>query len=245
MQDEREKVSELIKSGKYYDEALKWYNSRYTTPKSQLVTMSIFAMVAVFAFFVSVTTTISIFPLTDEESYYVERELKFTEAMKVSRIGKDGENATISYLKFMLGEYVKSREEYNPANINRNFNFIIELSDEKIFMDYLAIADQNKNPNHPVWQYGSRAIKEIFVTKISLTDIDPKLKNYQEDAEYTAKVSFVSSLLFSDNLEQKEKSEATVKFRFSPIDIDQETNEIKQLPKLLVTDYKTNKLENL
>jgi type IV secretory pathway component VirB8 len=214
-------------------------------PKSQLVSMSIFAAVVFFAFIISTITTISIFPLTKEQSFMVHRELDFDEGMTVKRIGKDDENATISYLKYLLGEYVQAREEYNPANIERNFNFVIELSDDKIFMDYLAVADQNKNPNHPVWQYGSRAIKEIFVTKTELAGIEPKLENYNQDTEYTAKINFISSLLFIDNLEQQEKMQADVKFKFEPIIIDQKTSEIKQLPKLVITDYKTMKLENL
>ena len=87
MQDEREKAVELLKNGKYYDEALKWYNSRYITPKSQLVIMTVFAFVALLAFFISVATTISIFPLSSRESFLIERELKFNEGIVISEIG--------------------------------------------------------------------------------------------------------------------------------------------------------------
>ena len=78
-----------------------------------------------------------------------------------------------------------------------------------------------------------------------MTDLDAKLKNYVADKVYTANINFVSSLLFVDNLQTQEKFQAEIKFQFEPIIIDQKTGKIKQLPKLVITDYKTKKLENL
>lgn len=242
MQDEREKATELLKSGEYYSEALKWYNSRYITPKSQLTAMSVFAILAIFCFFVSIVATVGIFPLSDEQSFFVNRPLEFDEGIVINEIGDKTQDPSISYLKYMLSNYVSSREEYNPANIERNFNFVIELSSDAIFLDYLTIADQNQNPNHPVWQYGSQAIREIFISRASIVDLQPQLENYNKDTEYTAKVTFVSSLLFVDNLQTQEKHEADIKFTFNPIILDQESGEIKQLPNMVVTDYKTRKL---
>jgi len=242
MQDEREKVVELIKTGKYYDEALKWYNSRYIMPKTQLATVAIFGAIAIFLFFVSLITTIGIFPLQHEETFSIDRELKINEGMIVKDIGEKKENASYAYLKYMLAEYVKSREEYYPNRSERDYKFVIEISSDPVFIDYMTLADKNTNPNHPVWLYGTQAIREIFPSKTDISELMPDLKNYVADKEYIANISFVSSLLFIDNLQTQEKFEATVKFKFEPIAIDQKTAEIKQLPKLTITDYKTKKL---
>ncbi len=242
MQDEREKASELMKSGKYYDEALKWYNSRYITPKSQLAIIAFLSLLAMLTVIVSISTTLSIFPLSKKEGLSIHRTFDFNEHLALNEIGKKGQNASISYLEFMLGKYVEAREEYDPRKIDSNFNFVIELSDDQIFVDYLAIADPNQNPNHPVWQYGSRAIKDIAVTKKSLKGLHPQLQNHDTAKEYSASIKFQSTLFFSDNAQANEKLVADIKFIFTPIEVNQETNEIKELPKVVVTDYKTRKL---
>jgi type IV secretory pathway component VirB8 len=242
MQDEREKVTELLKSGKYYDEAIKWYNSRYVMAKTQVASMALCALIALTFFIVSFVSTVSIFPLSYSETFDVNRQVALTEGMTVRPIGDRREDPSVAYLKYMLKQYVRSREEYNPSKTDRNFNFVIDLSSDSIFVDYLALADKTQNPNHPVWQYGSQAIKEIFVNDINLIDLDPKLKNFDPNKQYKANIKFVSSLLFVDNLQTQEKYEAEVTFKFDPIILNQQTNEIKQLPKLLITDYKTKKL---
>jgi type IV secretion system protein VirB8 len=242
MNDEREKATELLKSGKYYHEAMKWYNFRYIMPKTQVACMAVCAIIALAFFMVSLISTINIFPLSYSQTFDVNRQISMTEGMTVRPIGDKKEDPSFAYLKYMLNQYVKAREEYNPSKVDRNFNFVIELSDEIIFMDYLALSDKTQNPNHPVWQYGSQAIKEIFVTKTSLIDIDPKLKNFDPNKQHKATINFVSSLLFVDNLQTQEKNQANITFKLQPIILDQVTNEIKQLPKLVVTDYKTKRL---
>ena len=243
MQDEREKAVELLKSGKYYDEALKWYASRYIMPKTQLATMVVFAAIALYFLFISIVSTIYILPLSRTETFMLNRQLKNSEAIVIRQIGNKQEDASVSYLKYMLAEYVKSREEYNPNRTDRNFNFVVEVSSDDIFMDYLNLSDKNKNPNHPERLYANQAIKEIFVTATSVPGIHPKLKNFVADQEYIANISFMSSLLFVDNTQEKQgEFEATIKFRFEPVDVDQESDEIKELPKLVITDYKTKKL---
>lgn len=245
MDEEREKATELLKSGKYYAEALKWYNARYTTPKTQLACAVVFAAIAIVFLFTSMVTTISILPLTYKEEFDLYREITPTESVELKEIGEKGENSTRVWLKYMLSEYVKAREEYDPNHVERNFNFVASLSSDEKFMDYMILADQNQNPNHPIWLYGSQAIKDIFISKTVFNDLDRKLKNFEANKEYSVTINFISSLLFVDNMQTQERHQAEIKFIFQPIILDQKTNKIKQLPSLVVTDYKTKKLDNL
>lgn len=244
MQDEREKAKELLKNGEYYGEALKWYNSRYITPRSQLAIFSLFMFAGVISLLVSLVTTIGVFPLSDKQSFVIARELKFNEGITVAQIGKTKDNPNSAFINLMLDKYVVAREEYIPSNVDYNFNFIIEQTSEDIFMDYLEIADKNQNPNHPVWQYGSQAVRNIQVTRISLAGVNNNsdFAQKEEGAVYNSTVNFVSSLLFIDNIQKQQKYEADISFKYTPIIIDQDTAEIKQLPKIVITDYKSRKL---
>lgn len=242
MEDEREKATELLKSGRYYDEAMKWYKSRYIFPKTQIAYLLILASASVVFTLVSISGTLSIFPLKDRSEIIVKRPLRPNERMAVKPIGNPREEASIGYLKFMLKEYVIAREEYNPKKLDRDFSFVVETSSDEIFTEYLAIADQNQNPNHPVWQYGTQVIKDISVTKIEIPELDSQLETYVADKEYTAIVSYTSALVFADNLEQKQKMQSELKFKFRKITVDQNTNSIKELPKLQITSYKTKQL---
>lgn len=242
MEEEREKATELIKSGRYYDEALRWYSSRYIFPKTQVAYLAVLACVAIFMLFTSLTTTMGLLPLESSTNIVIQRPTRIDEAMALKSIGEPREEATIGYLKFLLSEYVRAREEYSPQRLERDFNFVVELSNDEIFMNYLAIADQSQNPDHPVWKYGSQVIKNAYIRKIQILGLDKKLETFEANKQYQAIIDFDSSLIFEDNLEQKQKMQAEISFKFEKIIVDQNTNAIKQLPKLQITAYKTKQL---
>ena len=241
MENREKLVSEKVRSGEYYSDALNWYNSKFVRPKTDFVHISILAGLCVFLFFVSLVTFSSIFPITSSEPFIVSESLDLDESISISEIGIDDKNPTTGVLSFLLKEYVKSREEYIEDSSSRNFLFVSGLSSEKIFDEVLEERDPN-NPNNPALLYGKQATIEIDVQKAVLPIFPKSGMQLDFEKEYKAKVNYRSSLIFVSGDIESKKMQADITFKYKEILVDQENHEIKQLPELVVTGYKTKQL---
>lgn len=238
MEENKKITSDLFEHNAYYKESLKWYNAIFVEPKTQLVMSAGFCLLALSAFVICLIGTLSILPLTEKIGMELPRPFNTQERITLASVGNSHEEASISYVRYLIGQYTRAREEYIPSKIEQNFYFVVENSSEDEFYEYQTIADPEKNPNHPVWQYGSQTTKRITPKKVTIKDLEEDLSDYDTNKEYTALVNFVSNIEFADGQKKDSKEKAEVKFKFMPIIVDQDTAKITQLPKLIITDYK-------
>ena len=241
MDDHQQLTNEKVKSGEYYKDALEWYNSRFVRPKTELVHSLIIAATCLFLFFVTLLTFLSIFPLETKEKLILSAELQGNEIVTTKSLDFDKKNPTIGIIHYTLREYVKSREEYIEERINRNFRYVTEVSDENVFDEYIQQTDLS-NPNNPILLYGKQAKIEVEVARVQLPKLPPLEKQVDPNKEYKAKIRYILNLLFLDNDGESRKMQADITFKYKELKIDQETHEIKQLPEIIITGYKTRQL---
>lgn len=241
MKKEEEIIAEMLASGEYYQEGLKWYNSRYIRPKTQLVHMSIFAFIALGFFLITLVTFSRIFPLTDHVGFTIERNFDKKEVLRIKSIGNAEKNATLGVLNFYISEYVKSREEFIEDNINRNFKFVTEISNDAVFDEFMYETDIS-NPENPIYTLGRQVQRKIKVLGLKLPPLPIEGMQINSDIIYNAQVKYLETLVYLDGTEEFNERLANVSFKYKEIIVDQQTHDIKQLPEVVITDYKTREL---
>jgi type IV secretory pathway component VirB8 len=149
------------------------------------------------------------------------------------------DSATSAYIKYMLQEFVVSYEEYRESKIDRNQQFVIQNAVENISTEYL-LANDKSNPDAPIVKYGKQATEFIYVDPNTI-NFAKKIKETMKEGERDGQATliFVSALAFSDSTRRDNNFEANIKFKYKELIVDQVTHEIKQLPQIIITDYKT------
>ncbi|PIR31944.1 MAG: hypothetical protein COV36_06130 [Alphaproteobacteria bacterium CG11_big_fil_rev_8_21_14_0_20_44_7] len=242
MDEEKKIVAEMIESGTYYDEALSWYNSIHVRPRTQIAQLIILLLLSLTFLGIAGIAFFKIFPIDKEVGFVIERPYSPEEDISIKELSKHGGAATEGVVKYYLTEYIKSREEYNDERLDRNFRFVTDLSDDKVFEQFLTESDMRQNPNHPVLLYGKNARKKIFIDKVNLIDLPKEGTQIDTNKEYRAIINYSVSLIFIDNTQQITSHQADISFKYKEIIVDQNTHEIKQLPELIITDYKTKEI---
>lgn len=236
--DNKKLITEKIDSGEYFKEGLSWYNSRFIKPQTEFIQMSICAVVAVFIFLTGAYAFSELFPLSRGAAIILPSNLTADQDMRVSRMMDERDSPTQAYVKFMLMEFTKAHEEYRVENLDKNQQFVIQNAVESISSEYIILNDRS-NPDSPIVKYGKSAVLAVYVDPDSIVLVTPiidDMKFGQKDC--SVKLQFSSTLYFNDS-NRTTSYEADIKFKYKELIIDQVTHEIKQLPQIIITDYKT------
>lgn len=236
-EEEKRLVAEKVNSGSYFAEGVNWYNSRFIKPQTEFIQSTVLALIAVAIFTTGFYAFIQLFPLKQGSAILLSEEIQAHENVSVNKIMGDRETPTQAYIKFMLQEFVKTFEEYRVEKIERNQQFILQIAAENLSAEYI-LANDRSNPDAPIVKYGNQGLKAVYVDPDTITLSKEITETAQtKTQEATAKLGFVATLLLNNN-QQSTTYEADIKFQYKEMIIDQKTHEIKQLPQIIITDYK-------
>jgi type IV secretory pathway component VirB8 len=204
--------------------------------------MLIICAMALSAFGIGIASFAKIFPLSPEVPMAIYRPLEVEDFISLKHMGeKRSSNVNQSFAKFFLGEYVKSREEYQEKKLDRNFNFVATLSSPEVF-DNFSAETSLENPNNPKLVYGNKA--EIYIDIYRTTLVNEANIKAPEDSNDLSKAIVIYSaiVVFDDGTQQVTNHQADISFQYKQIIVDQKDNSITQKPELVVTSYKTKSL---
>lgn len=242
MNKETDIVAKKIESGEYFADAMNWFHAKFTRPRTEFAYFFIICVIAVLAFLVGLVAFSQVFPLSPGKNFIMGRPIDAGERLTIRGIQKSGETANDSIMKFMLGEYVKSREEYKEERLDRNFRIVKTFSTDEVFDQYLQDTSPS-NPQNPVILYGKQAIRDIIVTDIKLLDATGKEAHDENVTRVIVNYTTILTYL-SDNSTQISYNEADITFNYKQITVDQETGKISHKPEMKVVNYKVNTLQN-
>jgi len=241
-EQERKLVSDMIRSGAYYDEALKWFHALYTKPRTDLSLMTIIGAVAIFAFLVGFAAFVSFFPIVDQRGIIISRELVPNDYITINEIKKKGDTTDSAFIKFLLEEYTVSREEYilqDPLNsrkdiAQKDYTFVVTHSSNEVIEQYI---DENSpsNPQNPRLKYGNNAQRLIYVNSVKLFDAAGKPTN--------TKNAVKAVVVFADS-SPPSYFQADISFQYKGIVVDQKTGKVPDdgIPDILITSYQTKSM---
>lgn len=222
-------LTEDIRSGQYYKEAIEWYSDIYFSPIAErcLVTM-----IMIFSFVVTMVSISSYLHLQENLRPVVPFVYQNPDIMeyipRIKHLRSPGESTKHGISKYLIIEYVKTHESYDPKlPYSANYNRIKANSAESVFQKYRSGVDL-RNPKSPFVIYQKHTTRVIEVQ-------DAKL--FLENEPYKAIVNFLEILETQGRKPKKRMWTAEVEFKYKDVSVDQDTGKVSPM-KFLVTGYK-------
>lgn len=174
MDTKPKQLSELIKSGEYYEKSRDWYRTIYIGPISE---RGFFLIIAFMASVIAVMGFMALFyilPITDRPGIMISNTRMDDAIPKIVRL-KEGRTVLNEALQqFFIKTYVTKREGYRAAEYDMNYRFIRAQSDENAFEEYAARYDRN-NLKSPAAILGAAGSRVVTITSVELNNsVEPR-----------------------------------------------------------------------
>jgi type IV secretory pathway component VirB8 len=231
----RHAIAAKVQTGEYFKEARNWYAVKYISIKSQGLAWAIFCGISVASAFILLKTlSLNYTPQQYPFAVYFHDSVRyFPQILPISQPNDASTN--ISIARYMLGYYVKIREEYNPLKISQkdwdNKKARVEkLSSKRILSGYQDSIDPTINPDSPIILYKDNTERVITVDRIVFTG--GELVPYEAEVYYTATET---------SRESRTSSRWISRLKFSMGDVEHTSSDSRDL-QFIVTSYETTQL---
>jgi type IV secretory pathway component VirB8 len=237
-----EEITENIKSGQYFKDAIDWYTIKFIQPvthRSYFIFITTFSLIFSFMAFRILS---NILPVVETLPIVLETESMADYYMKLQKLGNELEDPNISVLRYMTGRYIIMRENYDFTKLQSNLNFVKNFSSKEEYERYRSYM-KPETPESPILKYRSHTRRIVTVSKEHGEDlvtmiVDPTLQlppnMHRMVAFFTAKeagpaagpeTAWKASLdvKFSDVVFYKDKK------AFSPMDFEVTRYEVEQV----------------
>lgn len=204
MQPDQQDAAELIRSGQYYEQARRWYATLYINPISERSVFILIGLLAAATTLIGLLAVSALLPLADKPGLIIgnaRQEATYTALIPLRR---DGETVNQALRKFMVIQYVFSRESYANETALRNSAFVLAHSDAATSAEFAALVGP-ENPQSPSNLLGALGRRLV---KIQSVDIS----GWGETQ--TARVTFSTEIVSVTSL-SKTQWTATMQFHYS------------------------------
>jgi len=175
-------VQEYIKSGEYFVDARKWYNSKYIYPLTQrsclLIVCSIFCVVLLLL----VYTIYSLFPIIRQVRYSIKSDNIFQTTANILRANQTQNDPLKSIADIMVRNYVVQRESYNYDTLKQQFTFMQNNSTRVIFRKFFNFMNVD-NSLSPVMRYQKSFRRSINILSATYPTEDQCILTFTSTAK--------------------------------------------------------------
>lgn len=170
--DEKRQVTQRMEDGSYYIDAIDWYASRYLFPVTERSLMLIIAIVSVSAFIMSIlnitklSTDIDKPPIVNFVDYESPHSFSF-----IRPLVKDSESPQEAVAKYLIKDYVVSREQYIAKEMLRQTHMNkltkkIKGTSSKDILEQFQFYMSKSNPYSPFLRYQDHTDRLITINSI-------------------------------------------------------------------------------
>ncbi|MES2983768.1 MAG: VirB8/TrbF family protein [Pseudomonadota bacterium] len=186
MDDEAQKISEMMRKGTYFDEARAWYQAVYIGPISE---RSFFLLIAALSVVVAIASLIavnSMLPLVSRPGLLIRSGPRIDDIIPRLEVLKEPEKSlTSSLLRFFIVHYVAAREGYSVSTYGSGAAFVRAQSNDAVYGAF-SKAFTATNPTSPAATLGATGARNITVTAIQInTNTSPMSAEVDFTAETT------------------------------------------------------------
>jgi type IV secretion system protein VirB8 len=182
---EQQEITELVRSGAYFDETKKWYQALYIGPIAERTFFLIIAFFAILVAVAGIIAVLALLPLVERPGILVSNDRMDEVAMNLRPMHRVGEPLDANVRNFYLRQYVVMRESYDKANYPRDYVFVRAHSDEPTFADYASFFAPT-NPKSPLVTLGEYGFRIARVQSVEVnTQVEPKIANVRFSTETT------------------------------------------------------------
>lgn len=219
-ESEAKRIKQAVESGEYFRQARKWYDVIYHRPLGE---RSFFILVTFFAFItivLSASVYLSMQPLRRTVPYIIQsfnlaEDIPYVRSLKYA----PEENLNVSVARYLVYDYLNRREyyKYDVAKLEQTFSRLRVTTADHEFANYQELVSP-QNPASPFNKYGRNIVREVYPGNMTLE---------MEGEPKTAKVRYTTNLI-DGTKQQQEYWEATIRFYFPQLIVDQQTNKVLQ-----------------
>jgi type IV secretory pathway component VirB8 len=232
LKDEYQPMAEKIRSGEYFEESRQIYDVLVHDPMAERYFYILITGIAALIFIIAVVAMRSLYPLNTPVPFIFETAdiVEDLPHMRTLQLVK-GEDPSESVLRFIVGNYVTLREEYNIGTFDRNISGVTNQSTEDVATEYRQAIDP-RNPESPITLYQRHSIRKIAILS------DKRLL----DQDFGMEMVFEATVSGKGEI-KKSRWQANVAFQYSGVTLDKATGEVKALS-FVVTKYQTKRLQD-
>lgn len=176
MSNDKQEIAEKIRNGSYFKDANEWYAGKYLYPVTERSLMFLFAVAAIFALLPIALLLYSSVGSSGKLAFpiYVDDSSEHFSIIKPLADDKISPQEAIA--KYLITDYVQSREEYIRKNINSEklkklFKKIKFSSAKQVANEYVSYMSEN-NPYSPIARYKDHTDRTIEIKSLSFLDND-------------------------------------------------------------------------
>jgi len=169
MNADDQEASELIRNGRYFEQARQWYTALYIGPISE---RSIFLGLGVVALLVAIlgfSAVVRFMPLTERPGLMISNARLFDTVPNLIRLREKGGDLNEALQKYFVSQYVFSREGYLPEVFTMNNLFVMAHSEGDAATQYAAAVSAS-NPNNPVATLGVYGKRAVQINSVNLRE---------------------------------------------------------------------------
>ncbi len=163
---EKEALAKKIEDGTYYIAARKWYSDIFHSPIAERSYYIVIVALSVVTLYFATSALIRISPLRPRIPFPVYVDDVWDNIPRIKRLAASPEeDRNIAVMKYMLGDYVTTREAYNLPQYESRYRHIWNYSTPQVFDIYKREIDA-VNPLSPYHQYTDLANRVIDIDSI-------------------------------------------------------------------------------
>ena len=155
---EQQEIAQLIRSGAYFDETKKWYQTLYIAPISERTFFLLIAGLAVMVGIAGIMAVLLLLPVVERPAILISNPRMSEVALDLRHMRAPSKTVGEGVRDFYLKQYVFMRESYDKVNYPKDYAFVRANSDEPSFAAYAQGFDPS-NPQSPLvtlGEYGFR-----------------------------------------------------------------------------------------
>lgn len=220
-EEDAARVKEDLEQGNYFNKARQWYDELYHRPLYERTYFIVVTFFSAMTIWLSSQVYLSMFPLNPVVPYFITSPNIVDEYPVISPLRKQpAEDINIAIARFLVTNYVEVRENFHHdmTRLEWNFNRIRSTTGEEEFSQYQREVNP-QNPASPFNKYGREAKRDVSIYDVRL---------FLESEPRQAKVRFTSDVTRGREVETQ-NWEANITFRFPPLTVNQETNNVMQM----------------
>lgn len=194
-------ASELIRQGRYYEQARQWYTALYIGPISERSFFLLLGGMAMLVGLLAFAALIGLSPITERPQVIVPNQRLNDTVLSLTRLRESGQDVNEAMKSYMVKQYVVSREDYHATDFVRNSNYVIAHSDAATAAAYAAsVGPENpRNPAALLGEYGTRSVTLGSVTFSRVNDLERATVRFSTElggsapagrTEWTATIDF-------------------------------------------------------
>ncbi len=224
-------LAEKVRSGEYFREMRQIYHTIYDDPMAERYLYMVLTAISVLIMLVTLMAANAFLPLTKEVPFIYKIQDIVEDLPRMQRLGPRGIDANYLIKRFLLSNYVNMREQYEVRLLDRNANGIRSQSTPEVYDEFQRMMDP-RNPQSPITLFQRQSTRKVEILSVAPSG----------GAEDEMEVVY-NEIVQTDREIKKTPMAANIAFRFSNIEIDQETNAFTPL-EFVVTRYQTRRLQD-